>query len=157
MDFLRNHDSVHYLEYTGADLIVHIATAHVFAPVIVSYFEGEVFKSVRFVRSAKAASADNALTEEYAYVDEAHLPASTGLWHRLGLLENGHYVLCVPETLKGEALLKMCKGREALVKERIRVSQRSKGHAVIALGPSKAGKSTIVQVKNLLCLCSVCL
>ena len=60
--------------------------------------------------------------------------------------------LPAPDTLDGEALLKMCKGREALVKERIRVSQRSKGHAVIALGPSKAGKSTIVQVKHLLCL-----
>jgi hypothetical protein len=161
MDFLRDSKSVRYLCYTGADLLVHIATAHIFAPVIVYYFQGEIFKAVRFVRSADAASADEALDGGYTYDDRAHLPASTELWLRLGLLENGHYVLCVPETLDGEALLQMCEDRAALLKEKVQVSQRSRGHAVIALGPSKAGKSTIVQVQHSLSvkhsLSSLCL
>jgi hypothetical protein len=161
MDFLRDSESVRYLCYTGADLLVHIATAHIFAPVIVYYFQGEIFKAVRFVRSADAASADEALDGGYTYDDRAHLPASTELWLRLGLLENGHYVLCVPGTLDGEALLQMCEDRAALLKEKVQVSQRSRGHAVIALGPSKAGKSTIVQVQHSLSvkhsLSSLCL
>ena len=148
MNFLRDSESVRYLGYTGADLLVHIATAHVFAPVIVYYFQGELFRAVRFVRSADAASADEAQLGGFTYDDSAHLPASTEIWLRLGLLENGHYVFCVPETLKGEALLQMCEDRAALIKEKVQVSQRSNGHAVIALGPSRAGKSTIVQVRH---------
>ena len=152
MDFLRNSESVRYLGYTGADLLVHIATAHVFVPVIVYHFHGDIFKAVRFVRTADAASADDeALNGRYTYDDRAHLPASTGLWLRLGLLENGHYVFCVSGPLDGEALLQMCEDRAALVKEKVQISQRSRGHAVIALGPSKAGKSTIVQVQHTLC------
>ena len=155
MDFLRESESGRPLGHTGADLLVHIATAHVFVPVVVYYFHGDIFKAVRFVRSADAASADDEkLNGRYSYDDRAHLPASTGLWLRLGLLENGHYVSCVPGTLGGEALLQMCEDRTALIREKVQISQRSRGHAVIALGPSKAGKSTIVQVQRSFCSAS---
>jgi len=139
--FLR--DSCTYIEYTGADWLLLIATTHVFAPVIILH--GKTLSAVRFVMDPCLVDKSNAL--QYDYREEAHLPSSGDAWLRLGLLSSGHYVRYCSKRLQSQVLLQMCVERDDLLQQKLHVSRKCNGNAVIALGPSKAGKSTMIQVR----------
>jgi len=141
MMFLR--DSYIYIEYTGADWLLLIATTHVFAPVIILH--GKTLSAVRFVMDPCVVDKSNA--QPYDYREEAHLPSSGEAWLRLGLLSSGHYVRYCCKKLQSQVLLQMCNERDALLQQKLHISRKCNGNAVIALGPSKAGKSTMIQVR----------
>ena len=144
-------DSFAYLEYTAADWLLLIAASHVFDPVLV--FSARLGVAVRFVAADGGADVFSAFSEEptaihetnlgpRGYVDSAHLPAASETWIRLGLLENGHLVLCRSKELKSELMLRMCDTRDAELQAQLSVDVL---HAAIFQGPSKAGKSTVMN------------
>jgi len=98
-------ESYHYLEYTAADWLLLIATAHVFAPVTVFHYQ--LARAVRFVKA-------DATIEgmQRGYVAGSQLPSSSESWLVLGLLENGHFVRCRRKQLNSELMLQMIHARE---------------------------------------------
>ena len=127
-------ESFAYLEYTAADWLLYVSTAHVFGPVVV--FSARLSRAVRFV------AADGRHSEVRSYIDAAQLPAASEMWLRVGMLENGHFVRCRSKELKSELMLRMCDTRDIELQGQLSVDVPD---AVIFQGPSKAGKSTIMN------------
>ena len=123
-------ESATYLHYTGADWLLLIAAAHVYGPV--SIFHTSARRGIRFVA-------------EDAYALAAQLPASSGVWIRLGVLDNGHFVRCRSKRVKAQELLHMLDEIESGIADQIPADIPD---AFIFLAPSKTGKSTLTNVIN---------
>ena len=123
-------ESAPFLHYTGADWLLLIAAAHVFGPI--SIFHTSARRGIRFVA-------------EDAYAHAAQLPASSGVWIRLGVLDNGHFVRCRSKQVKAQELLHMLDEIESGIADQIPADIPD---AFIFLAPSKTGKSTFTNVIN---------
>jgi uncharacterized protein YegL len=129
-------ESCRYLADTGADYLLLVAAAHVLGPVLV--FHVQSARAVRFVVADRIPREG----DRRGYAHASQLPAGGKGWIRIGLLKGRHFVHCRSKALQCEELLMMCDARD----KELEALNVDVPHAVLFVGPSKTGKSTIMNV-----------